>query len=96
MVPIKEYNSVYFDNKSHHLLITPYLIDNLNYLNEDDKFIPNIMNIMNYHINNIFDINKINFRDINPDIFLTNVNQLLKLFEDNDIKDLYLKKNILT
>jgi hypothetical protein len=92
----KEYNKIYFSNISHHLLITPYLIDNLTFLNKDDEYIPNIMNIMNNYIDNIFGLNKLNLRNIDPDIFLSNINQLLKLFEYDNIKLLYLKKYILT
>ena len=54
------------------------------------------MNIMNYYIDNIFDINKINLRNIHPDEFLNNITKLYKLFEDCNIKRLYInKKNIL-
>ena len=93
--PKLQYNSNYFNSTSHHLIITPYLIDNLDYLKDGDEYLPNIMNIMNYYIDNIFGITKINLRNINPDIFLNNINELLKLFEDCNIKRLYLNKNIL-
>ena len=88
-------DSFYFNSKTHYLLITPYLIDNLNFLDESDKYTLNIMNIMNNHIDNIFGINKINLRDINPEVYLNNINQLLNLFKIDNIKLLYLKKNIL-
>ena len=93
--PKIKHNSYYFDNITHHLIITPYLLDNLDYLNKEDEYLPNIMNIMNKYIDNLFSINKINLRDINPDIFLNNINQLKILFQNNYVKSLYLNKKIL-
>lgn len=93
--PKVKYNDMYFDKISHHLFITPYLLDNLSFLEDSDKYTNHIMSIMNYHISNIFNIEDINLRDINPDIFLDNINQLIKMFEDSNIKLLYTKYNIL-
>ena len=93
--PKIQYNSKYFDSVSHHLIITPYLLDNLNYLSDENEYLPNIMNIMNYYIDNIFDVNKINLRNIHPDVFLNKITELYKLFEDCNIKRLYINKNIL-
>lgn len=91
-------NNKYFNEHSHHLLITPYLLDNSNYIhnyiNNDNNFLPNIMNIMNKYIDNVFGIDIINLRNIDPDIFLNNINQLLKLYQEDDIKRLY-SKNLL-
>lgn len=93
--PKIKHNSYYFNNLSHHLIITPYLLDNLNYINKEDEYLPNIMNIMNNHIENLFSIKNINLRNINPDVFLNNINQLKLLFRNSNIKKLYLNKNIL-
>jgi hypothetical protein len=91
----KKFSKIYFNTTSHHLFITPYLLSNLNFLNKDQEFLPNIMNIMNYIIKNIFSIDEINLRDIDPDIFLNNITQLINLFNQEKIRLLYLKKNIL-
>lgn len=91
----KEYDKIYFNTTSHHLFITPYLLSNLEFIDKEQTFLPNIMNIMNYHIKNLFNIDEINFRDIDPDIFLNNINTLIDLFKNDSIKSLYLKKNIL-
>lgn len=89
----KKYSRIYFNEDSHYLFITPYLINNTSYINENN-FYQNIMNIMNYYIKNIFGLNEVNLRDINPDIFLNNINQLLKLYQEDNIKRLY-SKNLL-
>lgn len=93
----KNYSKIYFTEYTHYLFITPYLIDNSNYINSldyignDNNFLPNIMNIMNHYIKNVFGIDVINLRNIDPDTFLNNINQLLKIFQENNIKRLYCK-----
>jgi hypothetical protein len=83
------YSNLYFNKKTHHLFITPYLLDNLDFIDKDDKYLINILNIMNKHINNLFDINKINLREINPDLFLANINELFNIFNNNNIQKVY-------
>lgn len=94
-IPEVKYSTYYFDSVTHHLLITPYLLDNPDFLKNYNEYLPNIMNIMNYYIDNIFGLIKINLRDIDPDIFLNNINKLFELFNVDDIKLLYINKNIL-
>ena len=90
---IETCNNIYFDKISHHLFITPYLLDNLDFIDKDNKYLVNIMNIMNYYITNVFNIDNINLRNIDPDIFLNNLNQLIYLFDNiESIKILYENK----
>ena len=91
-IPPPTFSKLSFNNVAHHLLITPYLIDNLKFLDQKDEYTNNIMNIMNKYINNLFDMKNINLRDINPDTFLINIYSLINLFNLNEVKLLYVKK----
>jgi len=93
-LPSDKFNNTYFNKETHHLIITPYLLDNPSYLDGKNKFMINILNLMNNKINSLFDINNINLRDINPDLFIFEIVKLLDLYTHEQIKNLY-KNNLL-
>ena len=93
---IIKYNKIYFNKYTHHLFITPYILDDLKFFVNYNKFTPNIINIMNSYITNLFKTDNINFRNINPDEYLFNINYLFILFDNDYIKNIYKKPYLLS
>jgi hypothetical protein len=87
------YNNLYFDDFTHNIFITPYLLNSV-YINNKDSIIKNILNILNYQIEGLFydenNLDKYNVRNINPDEYLIKINQLIKFIYSTNIYKLYL------
>lgn len=83
-----------FNNFTHNLLITPYLLDNNKYINEYKfKFTRHILQLMNKAIDNLFDINNINLRNIEPEYYLHFINNYINFFKSHIINEIYKKYN---
>jgi hypothetical protein len=88
-----KYNNLYFDDFTHNIFITPYLLNSV-YIENKDSIIKNILNILNYQIKGLFydenDIDKYIVRNINPDEYLIKINQLIHFIYKSNIYKLYL------
>jgi hypothetical protein len=85
----------YFNPISHHLFITPYLMDN-NYGFElnNIKYIESMMNVINKNINGIWYINNnINLKKIDPVLFINLSNMMIKFYQDNFIDRFFIDNN---
>lgn len=87
----KSSKKYYFNSITHHLFITPYLIDSIylkqiNYLDNIDS----ILNVIGYLINGIwYKKNKeFKLRDIDPNNFIETCNNIIKFYESDLIKKL--------
>ena len=87
--------NVYFNYTSHHLFITPYLLEN-NYLGiKDIEHIESLLNVINncmpgiwYKKNEQFILKK-----IDPEQFITICNNMIKLYQDNIINNIFKKSS---
>lgn len=76
-------DDIYFNYTTHHLIITPYLLENL-YVEEFDDInnVKSLLNITNNMMKDIWfhdNIDTFKLKKINPDIFLQNCNNIIKL-----------------
>lgn len=89
-------NSDYFDDITHHLFITPYLLENL-YISKIGSFnsVDSLINITNNIMKNIWysENSKDNFelKNIDPDFFIKNCNSIIKLLQSDLAK--YINNN---
>ena len=81
---------LYFNEISHHLFITPYLIDSI-YLKQIHYLdnIESILNVLDYLIEGIWykDDKHFNLRDINPLLFIKTCNNIIELYQTKMMKD---------
>ena len=82
----KEY---YFNSITHHLFITPYLIDSV-YLKEIEYLenIDSILNVIGYLIDGIWytDNGKFNLKNIDPVKYLNICNKIIELYQSDIVK----------
>lgn len=96
LTKLKKKDNVYFDYITHHLFITPYLLDNL-YISKIGTFenIDSLINITNNIMKNIWysdkDNNNFELKNIDPDYFIQNCNAIIKLLQSDLIK--YINNN---
>jgi hypothetical protein len=87
---IKTFNKDnYFNPISHHLFITPYILDTKYFNNFNIKYIESLMNIISNKIEGIWldhkDISKFNLKKIDPIVFINLCNNLINFYQDNFI-----------
>lgn len=93
-------NKYIFDELSHHLLITPYLLDS-KYIKEikNIKNLNSILNLIQKKINGIWynekDYNNFKIRDIDPVNYLETYSSILKLFNSKIIDKIYFDTSLL-
>lgn len=93
-------NKYIFDELSHHLLITPYLLDS-KYIKEikNIKNLNSILNLIQKKINGIWynekDYNNFKIRDIDPVNYLETYYSILKLFNSKIIDKIYFDTSLL-
>ena len=87
---------IYFDFITHHLFITPYLLDNLFITKIGD--IDNIESLINITKNIMKNVwfnenseNEFELKNIDPDFFIKNCNSIIKLLKSNIVK--YINNN---
>ncbi len=95
---IKSFNKdIYFNPISHHLFITPYILDTKNFMNLNMQHIESMMNIVNNKINGIWldfnNLNNFNLKKIDPIVFINLCNSLIKFYQDNFINKLFIDNN---
>ena len=95
---IKTFNKdVYFNPISHHLFITPYILDTKNLMNFNMEHIESMMNIVNNKIKGCWlDFNKLNefnLKKIDPIVFINLCNSLILFYQDNFINKLFIDNN---
>ena len=79
----------YFDPVSHHLFITPYLLDQhyeLEFTNI--RYVESLLNVISKNIKGIWfenNLNSFNLKDIEPLIFIRLCNMLIKFYQNNFI-----------
>jgi hypothetical protein len=87
--PVYELLPIYFDELSHQLFITPYLL-NSKYLSQLNKikYIDKILQIIQYNIKNIWDY-QLNLTENDVKEYLYLYNKLIVLFNSNIVDKLY-------
>jgi hypothetical protein len=95
---LKNFNKdMYFNNISHHLFITPYILDTKQFNNLNIKYIESLMRVINTHINGCWldlnNLNNFNLKKIEPNLFIELCNSLIKLYKDNFINRLFIDNN---
>ncbi len=95
---LKNFNTdTYFNNISHHLFITPYILDTKQFNNLNIKYIESLMRVINTHINGCWldlnNLNDFNLKKIEPNLFIKLCNSLIKLYQDNFINKLFIDNN---
>jgi hypothetical protein len=82
----------YFNYISHHLFITPYLLEG-NYLDciKDIDYIESLLNVINTNIHGIWYKENVPFslKKIDPIIFITLCNNMIKLYQDKIINIIF-------
>ena len=82
-------NNIYFNSISHHLFITPYILDSNHFNNLNIKYIESLMNFVSKNIDgcwlDINNINNFNLKKIDPYVFINLCNTLIKFYQDNFI-----------
>jgi hypothetical protein len=89
-------NNIYFDFITHHLFITPYLLDNLfikkiDELENVDSLINITKNIMKSVWFNEDSKNNFELKNINPEFFIKNCNSIINLLKSDIVK--YINNN---
>jgi len=83
----------YFSNLSHHLFITPYILDTKQFNNINIQYVESMMNVINSQINGIWlDLNSLhsfNLKKIDPDVFINLCNSFIKFYTDNFINKFF-------
>ncbi len=91
----------YFNPISHHLFITPYLLENDIYtsfnLDIDEKYIKSFLNVIGTNIKGIWyeEGCDFNIKNINPYIFINLCNKMIKFYKNTFINKLYVDNNLL-
>jgi hypothetical protein len=82
----------YFNFISHHLFITPYLLES-NYMDsiKDVKYIESLLNVINSNIPGIWykENEQFSLKKIDPYIFITMCNNMIKLYQDKFIDTIF-------
>jgi hypothetical protein len=83
-------NKIYFDDFTHNIFITPYLLNSV-YINNKNSIIYHILNILNYQIDGLFyTSDKYTPRNIDPDEYLIKINKLINFIYNSNFYKLYL------
>lgn len=94
---IKNIDNNYFNAISHHLFITPYIIDTNIFNINSIKYIDSMMNVIDKNINgfwlNINNINDFNLKNIKPAVFINLCNLMIKFYQDNFIDRFFIDNN---
>ena len=81
----------YFNPISHHLFITPYILETKNLMNFNLQHINSMMQLVNSKINGCWldlnNINSFNLKKIDPIEFINLSNSLIKFYQDNIINN---------
>jgi hypothetical protein len=92
----------YFNPISHHLFITPYLIDSSNDYNTyiNIKHIDSLLNVIEYNMKGIWfktesSINNFNLKNINPHTFINFTNIMIKFYQDTLINKLFINYKLI-
>jgi hypothetical protein len=86
----------YFNPISHHLFITPYLLDNMySSIFQDITHIESMLNVINSIIDGIwYKPDKIfNLKNINPKQFIEICNEMILFYKNNFIDKLFIDNN---
>jgi len=90
-------NEIYFNSISHHLFITPYILDSSHFNNLNLKYIESLMNVISNKINGIWlDYNNVdifNLKKIDTYIFINLCNELIRFYQDNFIDRFFIDNN---
>ncbi len=87
----------YFDPISHHLFITPYLLDQhyeLEFTNI--RYVESLLNVISKNIKGIWfekNLESFNLKDIDPTIFIKLCNMLIKFYQNNFIERFFIDNN---
>ncbi len=92
----------YFNPISHHLFITPYLIDTSNDYNTniDIKYIDSLLNVIDYNIKGIWFknegiINNFTLKNINPNIFIKFTNVMIPFYQSSFIDRFFINNKLI-
>ncbi len=89
----------YFNSISHHLFITPYILDTKQFHNFNIQYIESMMNVMEKQINgcwlDINNLNNFNLKKIDPYIYINLCNQMIKFYKNNFIDKFFINKKLL-
>ncbi len=91
----------YFNPISHHLFITPYLLENNIYtcfnFDIDEKYIKSFLNVIGTNIKGIWYENESNFnlKNIDPYVFINLCNKMINFYKNTFINKLYVDNNLL-
>jgi hypothetical protein len=87
----------YFNPISHHLFITPHILDTKQFNNINIQHIESMMQVVNSKINGCWlDINNIddfNLKKIEPTMFISLCNSLIKFYQENFINKFFINNN---
>ncbi len=87
----------YFDPISHHLFITPYLLDK-NYELEftNIRYVQSLLNVISKNINGVWyenDLDSFNLKNIDPLLFIKICSMLIKFYQNNFIDRFFIDNN---
>ncbi len=93
----KNINNTYFNPISHHLFITPYII-NTNVFNDlSIKYVESMWNVLDKNIKGLWldinNINNFNLKTIDPYLFINLCNNMIKFYQDNFIDRFFTNYN---
>ncbi len=87
----------YFDPISHHLFITPYLLDQYYELEFTNiRYVESLLNVISKNIKGIWfesNLNNFNLKDIDPLVFIKLCNMLIKFYQNNFIERFFIDNN---
>jgi hypothetical protein len=90
-------NEIYFNSVSHHLFITPYILDSSHFNNLNLKYIDSLMNVVSNKINGIWldynNVDTFNLKKIDPYKYINICNELIKFYQDNFIDRFFIDNN---
>ncbi len=87
----------YFDPISHHLFITPYLLEERYVLEFTDiKYVESLLNVISKNINGIWfenNLNAFNLKNIDPLLFIKLCNKFVKFYQESFIDRFFIDNN---
>ena len=98
---LKGFNKItdnnYFNSISHHLFITPFIMDLSIFNNLNIKYIESMINVIEKNINGIWldidNIQNFNLKKIDPYVFINLCNMMIKFYQDNFIDRFFIDNN---
>lgn len=87
----------YFDPISHHLFITPYLLDKQYELEFTNiRYVQSLLNVISKNIKGVWfekNLDSFNLKDIDPLLFIKLCNMLIKFYQNNFIDRFFIDNN---